>query len=138
MQQQLKIKLWYLLSEKVIGIVFPSKRYIRKAAKNPSPTYYVLPFPLPHTSLAKATLNSNHSQVQYFSVFGKKSSSEVQCLRCMLPLPRMLQRPLFLGVRWNQWQLRVKVGSIKIFLWVHVHFSLFLHLSNTNWKTQKF
>ena len=64
--------------------------------------------------------NINRSQVQYFSVLGKKSYSDVQCLRCVLPLPCVLQRLLlllFLGVRWDQQQLWVKLRSIKTFLW---------------------
>lgn len=44
---------------------------------------------------------------------------------------------LFLKVQWDQKQLRVKVRSMRFFLWDHIFFFT-LHLSNTNWKHQKF
>lgn len=119
---------------------FPVKDKVWKAAKNPPPTY-MLPFP-PHIDhRQRQHFNINHSQVQCFSVFGKKSYAEVQRLRCMLLLPQVLRRLvllLLLGVRWDQQQLCVKLRSITVFLWVHVNFPPLPHLSNTNWKLQIF
>lgn len=59
------------------------------------------------------------------------------CAALALRAPKAAVTPVP-WVRWDQQQLPVKLRSMKIFLWVPVHFSLFLHLSNTNWKTQKF
>lgn len=81
------------------------------------------------------------SQVQHFSGFGKtqKSYSEVQSLRCVLPLLPVLHRLLhssssvYSGSETAQSKGKeyenFSMGSYSFFT---------LHLSNTNWKHQKF
>lgn len=80
---------------------------------------YLSPCHLHHRQ--RQHFNISHSQAQYFGVFGKRSYSEVHCLRCVLLLPCVLQKLLLLlplRVRWDQQQLRVKVRSIKIFMFI--------------------
>lgn len=69
--------------------------------------------------------NVNRSHVQYFGAFGKRSYSEVHCLRCVLLSLYVLQKLLLLlslRVRWDQQQLRVKVRSIRIFMFIFYSF----------------
>lgn len=111
--------------------MFPSKGYVRKAAKNPP---YVLPFSLP--DITGKGINHCHIQCFWQEVILRSPVFETySVLTLCAPKVAVIPDP---WCKTKSVTAQRKVRSIMIFLWVHVHSLLFLHLPSTNWKTQKF